>query len=142
MEGGIHSLQLASFGIGRLLPHAMDKAFLQVGEYRGADFDQLIAAVVRHNLSIGKEHKIKGRKPQRLYISCSRGDERDFRVNSLLVSGVGLRIIKFQQHDCQGGSVQKLQVRTAVIKSISDTVDKSSSAKAAVPVTPRRCSRR
>ncbi len=52
--------------------------------------------------SIGKEHKIKGIKPQRLYISCSRGDESAFRVNALFVSGVGLRIIKFQQHDCVG----------------------------------------
>ncbi len=52
----------------------MDKVVLQVGEYRGADFDQLLTAVVRHNLGIGKEHKIKARKPQRLYISCSRGD--------------------------------------------------------------------
>ncbi len=85
MEGGIHSLQLASFGLRQiscLTPWT--KVVLQVGEYRGADFDQLIAAVIRHNLSIGKEHKIKGRKPQRLYISCSRGDECAFRVNALL----------------------------------------------------------
>ncbi len=67
----------------------MDKVVLQVGKYRGADFDQLIAAVVRHNLSIGKEHKIRDRKPQRLYISCSSGDECAFRVNALLVSAVG-----------------------------------------------------
>ncbi len=28
----------------------MDKVVLQVGKYLGADFNQLIAAVVRHNL--------------------------------------------------------------------------------------------
>ncbi len=50
----------------------MDKVVLQVGEYRGADFDQLIAAVVRHNLGIGREHKSKDRKLRRLYISCRR----------------------------------------------------------------------
>ncbi len=49
----------------------MEKVVMQVGEYRGANFDQLLAAVVRHNLSIGKEHKIEGQKPQRLYLVCS-----------------------------------------------------------------------
>ncbi len=35
-----------------------------------------------------------------------------------------LRIIKFQQYNCEGGSVRKRQIRTAFIKSITDTVDK------------------
>ncbi len=71
----------------------MGKVVLQVREYQGADFDQLLAAVARHNLGIGKGHKIKDRKPQRLYISCTRGDECAFRVNAVLIDGVGLRII-------------------------------------------------
>ncbi len=49
----------------------MGKVVLQVGEYRGADFDQLLAAVVRHNLGIGKEHKIKDRKPQRSTLAAA-----------------------------------------------------------------------
>ncbi len=85
----------------------MDEVVLQAGEYRGSNFDHLLAAVVRHNLGVGKEHKIKDRKPQSLYISCSRGDKCDFRVNIFLVNGAGRRIIKFQQYNCEGGSVRK-----------------------------------
>ncbi len=84
----------------------MDKVVLQVGVYRGADFEQLLTAVVQHNLGIGKEHKIKARKSQRL---CSRGDECAFRVNAVLGDSVSLRIIKFQRHNCDGGSVRKRQ---------------------------------
>ncbi len=43
----------------------MDKAVLQVGEYRGADFNQLIAAVVRYNLGDqddGHDRFYRGRK--------------------------------------------------------------------------------
>ncbi len=79
-----------------LLPQAKDKAVLQVAEYRGADLDELFGAVSRHNLGIVKGHKTKNRKPQRLYINCSRGEKCVFRINALLVDGVGLRIIKFQ----------------------------------------------
>ncbi len=42
-----------------LFPQAMHKVVLKVGEYRGADFDNLLAAVARHNLGIEKGHKIK-----------------------------------------------------------------------------------
>ncbi len=85
-------MQFMSFGFGR-----SPQAIVQVGEYRGADFNQLAcAAVARHNLGIGKGHKIKDWKPHRLYIRCSRGDECAFLVNALLVDGVGLRILKFQ----------------------------------------------
>ncbi len=80
-----------------LVPRAMVKVELQVGDYRGVDLDQLLAAVVRHYLGIGKEHTIKERKPQRLYITCSRGDECAFPINAVLVDAPGLRIIKFQQ---------------------------------------------
>ncbi len=99
----------------------MYKVVLQVG---GADFEQLLAAVVQNDLGIGKEHKIKALKPQRLYISYSRGDECSFRFNAVLVVGAGLRIIKFEQHNGEGRSVRKLQIRTAFINSITDTVEK------------------
>ncbi len=101
----------------------MNKVALQVGEFRGADFEQLLNAVFQHNLGIGKEHKIKARKLKRLCISRSRGDECAFRVNAVLFDAVSLRIIKFQQHNCEGGSVRKRQIRTAFIKSITDTVE-------------------
>ncbi len=90
-----------------LLPSAVGIVVLQVCEYRGADFDELLATVVRHNLGIGKEHKVKDRKPQRFYISCSLGDECAFRVNAALSDGVGLRVVKFQQQNSVGGSVWK-----------------------------------
>ncbi len=64
----------------------------------------MLNVVVQHNLGIGKDHKIKGRKPERLYISCSRGDQCVFRVNAVLVDGLGLHITKFQEHLCEGGS--------------------------------------
>ncbi len=34
---------------------------LQVGEYRGVDFDQLLDAVIGHNRGIDKEHRIPER---------------------------------------------------------------------------------
>ncbi len=51
-------MQFVSFGFGRSA-QAIDKVVLQVGEYRGADFNQLLAAVARHNLGIWEGHKIK-----------------------------------------------------------------------------------
>ncbi len=102
----------------------MDKAVLQVGDYRVEDFDQLLRAVAHHNLGIGTGLKIKDRKPQRLYISCSPGEECGFRVNALLVDGVGLRMTKFQEHNCKGCSVREMQQKTAFIRSMTDTVYK------------------
>ncbi len=67
---------------------------------------------------------IKDRKPQRLYISCSRGEECAFRVNVHLVDSEGPCVMKIQEHNCQGGSVRKRQLKTAFIRSITDAVDK------------------
>ncbi len=49
-DGGNHLLQLVCFGLGSSLVSRHGQSRLQVGEYRGADFNQLIAAVVRYNL--------------------------------------------------------------------------------------------
>ncbi len=65
-----------------LLPWAM--SFYKSASTGAPDFNQLISAVVRHNLGIGREHKIKDMKQRCLYISSSKTDKKWSRMLSLL----------------------------------------------------------
>ncbi len=86
-------MQFASFGFGRS-PQAIDKVVCKSANTEGPtsiSCSPLSLAIIS---VLGRGHKIKDPKPHRLYIRCSRGDECAFRVNALLVDGVGLRILK------------------------------------------------
>ncbi len=102
-----------------------DYLVLEVRDHLGADFDKLLAAVVRYNLCNGKEHRIDKRDSKRIRVKCSRGKECSFAVNAvLLVNGQGLRITRFEKHNCVGVSVRKRQLKTAVVSTVTNAVDR------------------
>lgn len=85
---------------------ATENMTLEVGEHRGANFQNLIAVVVHHSRDIGKEHKIRQRKSQRVYICFIRGDWYSCLVNFvLLLDGKVLRVTNVSYRNCDGRTI-------------------------------------
>jgi hypothetical protein len=90
---------------------------LQPGVYESATLEDVVAAVVRHNLGLEKSHRIDVRRANRLAIICWSGKELcEFRVNAVPLrhGEQGVRITVVNAHSCTGRA-EREQVRRAQI---------------------------
>lgn len=107
------------------------------GRYPGATFDDLVTAVVEHNVMLQKSHRVLARKPNRISLICSVGrSECDFRAyatklkkgkngmnkfNDLSdgLGGVdGISINQFTHHTCTVGSQRVRQMKSAILENM------------------------
>lgn len=82
---------------------------LRVGQYERASFDDFVTAVMSHNASLGKSHRVKHREPKRINLVCGLGAKAcDFRANANMhPNRTGIKVTKFQPHTCSNDAQGK-----------------------------------